>query len=148
MAVLDPSGGSSITATAGESSVAVGTRIENALARAVKQNAVRTMDIFRDWDANNDGTISKAEFRKALRALGVDGNKEAHDALFDEWDVDSSGQLDFKELDKALRKAQGKLGDLKVCAPHHSIGRMAHPCSRLSGERREDDLLCACEHAW
>jgi Ca2+-binding EF-hand superfamily protein len=52
---------------------------------------LRTLDIFRDWDEDNDGNISRSEFRKAMAALGVEGGRTDHDALFDLWDVDSSG---------------------------------------------------------
>lgn len=83
--VLDPDGDEDLILA--DNSVPVFERIENALARAVKQNAVRTMDIFRDWDTDNDGTISKKEFRKALKSLGVEGDKDDYDKLFDQWDV-------------------------------------------------------------
>ena len=107
--VLDPSGAS---VGKGEEGPGLADRIENSLARAIKQNAMRTMDIFRDWDTNGDGTISKVEFNKALKAIGVQGDKEVFNELFSMWDVDGSGALDYKELDKAIRKAQGKVGQL------------------------------------
>ena len=114
--VLDPSGESSIAFSDDDaSSLATSEKIENALARAVKQNAVRTMDIFRDWDQNGDGQISKAEFRKALRSLGVEGGREDHDELFDSWDVDGSGAIDYKELDKALGRGSHS-AFMRTCA--------------------------------
>ena len=30
----------------------------------------KLIDMFREWDVNGDGEISRAEFRRALRALG------------------------------------------------------------------------------
>ena len=108
------SDGAAALAKDGEEALPTAERIENSLARAVKQNAVRTMSIFRDWDENGDGVISKAEFRKAMKALGVEGGRETHDELFDSWDVDSSGSIDFKEMDKALRKATSKLAAMDV----------------------------------
>jgi Ca2+-binding EF-hand superfamily protein len=42
--------------------------------------------LFKDWDANGDGVISREEFRTAMKALGVHGDKSDHDALFDKWD--------------------------------------------------------------
>ena len=47
IALLDPTGASSL-AKDGEDALPTAERIENSLARAVKQNAVRTMNIFRD----------------------------------------------------------------------------------------------------
>ena len=81
-----------------------GERIETSLAKAVKQMSVRTMDVFKDWDTNSDGVISRKEFRNAMKALGAEGTEADHDALFDSWDADKSGALDFKELEKAFRK--------------------------------------------
>ena len=33
-------------------------------------NAVRVIDLFRDWDVDQSGTISKLEFRRSVAALG------------------------------------------------------------------------------
>ena len=41
-------------------------RIEATLARAIKKNAVRVVDLFQDWDEDRNGLISKREFRQAL----------------------------------------------------------------------------------
>ena len=55
------------------------------------QNAVRVVDLFREWDDNGDGLVSKKEFGKALRAIGVTAPKEEIDELFESFDVDGSG---------------------------------------------------------
>ena len=38
---------------------------------ALSKNAVRVIDLFREWDDNGDGTVSKKEFRKGLALLGL-----------------------------------------------------------------------------
>ena len=42
------------------------------LGNAMKKQGTRVMDLFREWDDNKDGTVSKEEFRKAMPELGVD----------------------------------------------------------------------------
>ena len=37
--------------------------ISEQLRDVLVENAVRVIDLFRDWDENGDGQISKAEFR-------------------------------------------------------------------------------------
>ncbi|KOO33679.1 ankyrin repeat protein [Chrysochromulina tobinii] len=100
IAVLDPSGD---LLQGDEDEQSFKSTVETKLAIAIKKNAVRVMDLFRDWDENSDGVISKKEFRRALKNLSLGGTSSDHDALFDKWDVDGSGALDYNELDKALR---------------------------------------------
>ena len=37
---------------------------------------VRVIDLFREWDEDGDGTVSKKEFRKALPMLGIQVAKQ------------------------------------------------------------------------
>ena len=34
-------------------------------------NAVRVIDLFREWDEDGDGVVSKKEFRRAMPMLGL-----------------------------------------------------------------------------
>jgi len=70
----------------------------------LSQHAVRVIDLFREWDEDGDGTVSKKEFRKAMPLLGLEVPRKEVDALFDEWDPDGSGSLTLKELEKQLRR--------------------------------------------
>jgi len=70
---------------------------------ALKKSAARVMDLFREWDTDGDGSVSKKEFRKAMPLLGFTVAKEEVDKLFDEFDPDGSGQVGFKELQKMLK---------------------------------------------
>ena len=83
--------------------------IEASLARAIKKHAVRVLDLFREWDVDNNGEISKAEFRSALSGSGISASAETMDELFDEWDADHSGAIDYTELNRALKKGMAKL---------------------------------------
>ena len=61
---------------------------------------MRVIDLFREWDEDESGTVSKKEFRKAMPMLGLQVSKRDIDALFDSWDPDGSGQLELGELNK------------------------------------------------
>ena len=49
-------------------------------------NAVRIIDLFRDWDDDGNGMIDKKEFRKAIAALGYTAPKSDVNAIFDSMD--------------------------------------------------------------
>ena len=70
----------------------------------LNQNAVRIIDLFRDWDEDGNGKIVAKEFRKAIAALGYSAPRADLDALFAQLDKDGSGELEYAELNKALRR--------------------------------------------
>ena len=49
---------------------------------ALKQQAARVIDLFREWDDDDNGIVSKKEFRKALPMLGVEAPHSCHFRLF------------------------------------------------------------------
>ena len=53
------------------------------------------------WDDNDDGFISRKEFRKVLPAMGVPTERKAADALFDAMDPEREGRIDICHLEKA-----------------------------------------------
>ena len=59
---------------------------------ALTQNAVRVIDLFREWDEDGDGNVSKAEFRRAMPMLGLDVPRVAVDNLFDTFDPVRGGR--------------------------------------------------------
>ena len=80
------------------------------LLRFLQSHSGRVNDLFRAWDTNGDGLISKAEMRRALLELGYDltggnsgpaakiaANAEL-DELFATLDKDGSGTLEYGEL--------------------------------------------------
>ena len=73
---------------------------------------VRVIDLFREWDEDGDGTISKKEFRKAMPLLGFDAPRATVDQVFDSFDPDGGGAISIDELNKALRRG----GEVKLSA--------------------------------
>ena len=79
---------------------------DEALRAALNANAVRVIDLFRDWDVNEDGMIGRSEFVRGVTLLGLPGGEESAKELFDSWDVDESGALEIRELNRMLRRGQ------------------------------------------
>ena len=79
-------------------------RSDAQLRDALTTNMVRVIDLFREWDDDNSGSVSKKEFRKAMPMMGLDVPKEEIDKIFDEWDADKSGIIAIAELNDMLRK--------------------------------------------
>jgi Ca2+-binding EF-hand superfamily protein len=71
---------------------------------ALSKHAVRVIDLFREWDDDESGSVSKKEFRQAMNLLGLDVPRSEMDLLFDSWDADHSGSIEHKELNKLLRR--------------------------------------------
>ena len=61
------------------------------------------LDLFREWDTNGDGEVSRSEFQKAVVSLGLNVPKSEVDKLFDEWDTGRDGALAYKELSRILK---------------------------------------------
>ncbi|KOO24672.1 calcium-binding pollen allergen [Chrysochromulina tobinii] len=69
------------------------------------QNLPRVMDVFRSFDRNGDGRISRSECAQVLSMLGLPQYGAAEmEGMFDALDADRSGTLDFHELDRLLRR--------------------------------------------
>ena len=81
--------------------------ISEQLADALRKNSARVLDLFRSWDANGDGEVSRQEFHKAMPALGLEVPKKDINLLFDQWDKDGGGALGLRELQKILSGARG-----------------------------------------
>ena len=75
------------------------------------------VDLFKKWDIDGNGLIDKAEFRKAVAALGVQYDDEIVDAVFEGYDADGSGEMEYKEyvrysLRDALARSAGRVMSL------------------------------------
>ena len=90
-------------------------------------NMGRVIDLFRAWDINENGEISKAEFRKGVIAtLGITPSREELAALFAFLDPDGSGTIDYRELDAKLRRRE---------VHHHPLINPEKPPSKPASRR-------------
>ena len=69
---------------------------------AMMQNSTKVIELFKFLDQNEDGAVSKKEFRRAPALLGIKLPPFEVDSLFDAFDADGLGILSFKELTKLL----------------------------------------------
>lgn len=79
--------------------------ISEQIKAALKANAGKVLDLFRSWDADGDGLVTRAEFHRAMTELGLEVPRSSIDDLFSQWDKDGGGSLGLKELTKILRAA-------------------------------------------
>ena len=77
--------------------------VQDRLRAALRENSVKVMDLFAEWDVNGDHHVDKKEFRRAMENLGFTHSRPHIDAVFESLDEDGSGTIDFKELNRALK---------------------------------------------
>ena len=73
---------------------------------ALEKASVRTVELFRKFDADSSGAIDQQEFESAVRALGVEASSEEVGELLMRWDLNSDGSIDYKEMDRSIRNAR------------------------------------------
>ena len=78
--------------------------VAHQLRKVLKENSVRIIDLFRDWDEDGDGTISRGEFGKVMPVLGIKVSKQDMNELFSMFDQDGSGLIDYSELSSLLQQ--------------------------------------------
>jgi len=93
--------------------------LSTSLAGLLAESMTRFMDLFLQWDVNQDGKISLKEFRKAVAMLSNVRQAEV-DKLFERLDTDKSGTVDFKELNHELREAKKALRNARTASPTRS----------------------------
>jgi len=79
--------------------------ISQQIAAGLKKNSARVLDLFRSWDTDGDGEVSRSEFHRAMPELGLEVPKRDIDELFDEWDKGGDGALNLKDLQRILAQA-------------------------------------------
>jgi len=69
----------------------------------LKSQMSKMVALFKKWDRDGDGAVSREEFARALPLLGLTGNTQKEiDALFDSFDPDGSGEVTFREMYRSL----------------------------------------------
>jgi Ca2+-binding EF-hand superfamily protein len=79
-----------------------------ALRDSLSDQASRVIDLFKRWDLNSDGKISRKEFARGTAELGMmHCLPNEINVLFDVFDTDGSGEISFRELHQMLRNKGG-----------------------------------------
>ena len=63
----------------------------DSLRALLSRSAVRVVECLREWDAEQSGALTKAQFRRSVAKMGLDVPKAVSHALFDSWDPDGAG---------------------------------------------------------
>jgi hypothetical protein len=66
---------------------------------ALATNKAELLKLFTDWDVDNDGSVSKPEFRRGVRLLGLRADVTEVNRVFDAIDADGDGTVTLSELD-------------------------------------------------
>ena len=128
--------------------------VHEQLREILAKEAVRVVDLFRDWDEDGNGLIDRKEFRKAIVIL-VSMAGDAADRLFDLWDIDKSGSLEYNELNQLLKrrvdlkaqKRRKQKNGLLVPPPAKAYG--GKPDNRYGGARFSGVTVVGNNrHAW
>ena len=82
----------------------LGKPLDEQMRNMLVTNAVRVVDLFRAWDPENAGFISRKNFRSAIARLGSDAPRQVVDKLFDAIDADHNGKLEYNDLNRLLRR--------------------------------------------
>ena len=125
---------------------------------ALQLNRARVIDVFRQFDDDGDTAVSRKEFRKALRELGLEVSKAAMDAVFDEMDLDGSGEIDFDDLRRTLngekrsaeaiaaqKRAAKKAADAKAAAAARATEARAAAEARAAEVKAAEAMAVAVE---
>lgn len=83
------------------------------LAKALAAKWQRTVNLFKEWDVDGDGGVTKPEFARALGLLGIADSQRSCDALFDALDADGNGVISYAELQKKLRQHLRQAADAR-----------------------------------
>ena len=73
------------------------------LREKMRANRERVMDLFKKWDKDESGLVSRDEFERGLSKSGVQLRDADVVLLFDFFDKDGSGTIDFYEMNEQLR---------------------------------------------
>lgn len=79
--------------------------LKRQLGEAILERAISTNKLMEEWDRNGDGSLSKIEFKQAIRiSLSLTASNEEIDRLFDTFDEDGGGSVSLAELRPAIRQ--------------------------------------------
>jgi len=79
------------------------------LREILKENNVKLVDLFTEWDTDGNGGLDKKEWRQGIAALGYDAPQADIDAVFDGINGNSDGFIEFSELKVGLSGARVEL---------------------------------------
>ena len=80
-----------------------GAAVKTELYARIRSAWARLSDVFRGWDKNGDGVLSRSELRRGLELVLGEVQNDELQAIMSEFDADGSGSVSLAELESALR---------------------------------------------
>lgn len=78
--------------------------------RKVYEKSVSLKNAFRRFDEDKDGTVSRSEFKKAMKQMNLDLPEKVVNGLLDALDSDGGGVVEYSEF-AAMLKAKDCMGE-------------------------------------
>ena len=103
-----------------------GVPIQEQLRKVLKENHVKLVELFQQWDDDGNGGLDKKEWRRGVAAIGYEAPKADIDAIFDSMDDDGNQFIEFAELKAALhdkRAAPDAGGNKGIKALKHDVAQ-------------------------
>ena len=103
--------------------------------------------MFRKWDIDGNGSVSKSEFSWALPALGLPVTSSEVESLFDTMDTNKSGDLQLEELQRQLAGRSAKraaTGEREKASATRSIehsSKLRHGLRTGAVDQNDSNLL-------
>uniref|UniRef100_A0A6U7CIF5 EF-hand domain-containing protein n=1 Tax=Haptolina brevifila TaxID=156173 RepID=A0A6U7CIF5_9EUKA len=107
----------------------------------LRANKGRVIDLFRAWDEDDGGTVSREEFQKAMMLMGIKAHTAVVDDLFDAFDLDKSGFIEISELEKILRDKSKDIWADHTLTPSKQTKLVSAPAT----EKRQSRILELCD---
>lgn len=120
------------------------------LRKALSLNFPRVIDVFRKWDLDTSGGLSRKEFCRALQLVIEGTTREAAGALFDTFDVDKSGVVDYSELDRQLRQMNHRGAPQRPASASSKaagVPRAAWATEGIAGHAAHRELAAAAQRS-
>ena len=102
-------------------------RLKEQVSLILRREEGRAMQLFRSWDASQEGLISPDEFYQVISLLGYTGPRKHADAVFASIDIDGGGFIDYHELSRLIEphKERSAFSSYATGAGHATTKRPA-----------------------
>ena len=88
---------------------------DGGVGKKLSEGILRLIDVFRLYDTDGDGVVTRGEFKKGMKKLGLEkAGADAMNGLFDRLDRDKSGTISYHELKKLASETGAKRGALQL----------------------------------
>lgn len=118
----------------GETREQVLARWAHGMRDVMESNSLRVLDLFRQYDRNDDGTISRKEFRDTMKSIHLPMSKKDLKTVIHALDENHDNKINYKEFHSIFVK-YGK-PKRKVCSPFQAGPEMEGESER---EKRQGE---------